>query len=128
LAEIGVDYGRERTGFAVHISGVVLPLDPLTGSTWEGIFARLQAIQAENGKGNVVIGLPLSAGGRPTELSREVEGLAGFLRQKGFHVELARETGSSLEAGGTMGTTGARDGRDDSLSAMVILKRYLGIP
>jgi putative Holliday junction resolvase len=128
MGDIGVDYGRERTGFALCLSGVVLPLEPLLESTWDGIRKRILDIQAENGEGTVVLGLPLSASGRPTELSMEVEGLAGFLGQRGLTVELVVETGSSLEAGETLGGSGARDGRDDSMAAMIILKRFLGLP
>jgi putative Holliday junction resolvase len=128
MSDIGVDYGRGRTGFAVDRSGVVLPLDPLLKTTWEGISERLREIQELSGDGTVVLGLPLSASGRSTDLSREVEELARYLEGKGFAVELVRETGSSLEAGETMGRTGGRDGRDDSLAAMVILKRYIGLP
>lgn len=128
MAEIGVDYGRARTGFAVHLSGVVLPLDPMLNTTWERIRKRLESIQDENGRGTVVLGLPLSASGRPTLLSREVEVLAEFLREKGFNVELVVETGSTAEAGSHSAGVGRRDGRLDSMAAMIILKRYLGMP
>lgn len=128
MAEIGVDYGRARTGFAVHLSGVVLPLDPILNTTWEGIRVRLESIQGESGKGAVVLGLPLSGSGRPTLLSREVEELAEFLREKGFTVELVVETGTTAEAGRHSSGVGGRDGRLDSMAAMIILKRYLGIP
>ncbi len=128
MTYIGVDYGRGRTGFAASRSGVVLPLDPLLNTTWEGILKRLRDIQEMSGDGTVVLGLPLSASGRSTDLSREVEELARFLQGKGFAVELVSETGSSIEAGETMGRTGGRNGRDDSLAAMIILKRYLGLP
>ncbi|MBN2587567.1 MAG: Holliday junction resolvase RuvX, partial [Candidatus Fermentibacteraceae bacterium] len=116
MTDIGVDYGRGRTGFAASRSGVVLPLDPLLRTTWEGIVKRLRDIQELSGEGTVVLGLPLSASGRPTDLSREVEELALYLKGKGFSVELVGETGSSLEAGRTLGRTGERDGRDDSMA------------
>lgn len=128
MAEIGVDYGRARTGFAVHLSGVVLPLDPMLNTTWEGIRKRLESIQGDSGRGPVALGLPLSASGRPTLLSREVEKLAEYLRERGFTVELVVETGTTAEAGRYTAEGGRRDGRLDSGAAMIILKRYLGIP
>ncbi|MFO8183443.1 MAG: RuvX/YqgF family protein [Candidatus Aegiribacteria sp.] len=128
MAEIGVDYGKARTGFALHMSGVVLPLEPMLNTTWEGIRERLESIHGESGRGTVVLGLPLSASGRPTQLSREVEGLAEFLRERGFSVDLVVETGSTAEAGRNTATGDRRDGRLDSMAAMIILKRYLGIP
>lgn len=123
-----MDYGKARTGFALHLSGVVLPLEPMLNTTWEGIRERLESIQVESGSGTVVLGLPLSASGRPTLLSREVEGLADFLRGRGFRVELVVETGSTAEAGSRSKEGSRRDGRLDSVAAMIILKRYLSIP
>ena len=128
MNEIAVDYGRKRTGFAICLSGVVMPLDPLTETTWNGIVARLKHIQYENAAGTVILGLPLTAEGKPTELSSEVEKLAEYLENDGFVVELVRETGSTAETEVETGMNRQRDGRRDSLAAMIILKRYLGIP
>lgn len=128
MNEIAIDYGRKRTGFAICISGVVIPLDPMRETSWNGISSRLRHIQAENAAGTVILGLPLTAEGKHTELSREVEKLAEYLGNSGFIVELVRETGSTAETGGETGMNRQRDGRKDSLAAMIILKRYLGMP
>ncbi|MCD4775359.1 MAG: RuvX/YqgF family protein [Candidatus Aegiribacteria sp.] len=128
MNEIAVDYGRKRTGFAICLSGVVIPLDPLSETSWNGISSRLKHIQDENAAGTVILGLPLTAEGKHTELSREVEKLAEYLRNSGFIVELVRETGSTAETVEETGTNRRRDGRKDSLAAMIILKRYLGMP
>lgn len=128
MNEIAVDYGRKRTGFAICLAGVVLPLPPLVETTWNGIEERLKSIQEENGTGMVVLGLPLSAAGKPTELSEEVGKLAEYLQSRGFIVELVRETCSTAEAEGEARVINRRDGKRDSLAAMVILKRYLGMP
>ncbi|MBD3279075.1 MAG: Holliday junction resolvase RuvX [Candidatus Aegiribacteria sp.] len=127
MVTVAVDYGRERTGFAIYLSGTVVPLEPLTGSTWNGISNRLKKIGEEQGKGTVVLGLPLTAGGKHTELSREVEGLAHYLKKEGFSVELVRETGTTAESVQYMDLKRERNGRSDSLAAMVILKRYVGM-
>jgi len=128
MNEIAVDYGRKRTGFAIFIEGVPMPLDPLTETTWNAIAARLTHIQEENGRSAVVLGLPLSDGGKPTELSLEVEKLADFLADMGFAIELVRETGSTIESMNGSIKGNRQSGRRDSLAALVILKRYLGIP
>ncbi|OPL18967.1 MAG: hypothetical protein AVO35_03290 [Candidatus Aegiribacteria sp. MLS_C] len=140
MMHVGVDYGRSRTGFAVCLNGVVMPREPLLDSSWDRIAGRLLSMEEEAGPVTVVLGLPLSASGRPTELSREVEGLAGHLRERGFEVETVSEVGSSEEASDASGNPGIRnrrgygngmghyDGRLDSMAAMVILKRYLGLP
>lgn len=128
MNEIAVDYGRKRTGLAALISGVVVPLDPIRDTTWEKLSSRLQRLHEENGKGEVILGLPLSAGGKHTQLSREVQQLAAFLEERGFIVKTVSETRSTLESEDHGTASGARDGRKDSLAAMVILKRFLGLP
>ena len=128
MTHVGIDYGRKRTGFAMEVSGTVIPLEPLDGTTWNGILSRLEDIRGERGAISVVLGLPLSASGRPTELSREVEELADYLSAGGFPVETVDETGSTEEAVRVGIPPRKRDGRSDSLAAMIILKRYLAIP
>ena len=127
MAEIAIDYGRKRTGFAVCLSGVVLPQDPLVDTTWTMIAQRIRILQSKYDCGTVVLGLPLTSAGKPTELSNEVELLAEFLRREGFEVELLRETGSTREAI-MQNTDDRRDGKRDSLAAAIILRRYLGQP
>ncbi len=125
MTAVGIDYGRSRTGLAILIRGTILPLEPVTASTWNGIASRLDELSAEHGELMVVLGLPLTSSGKQTELSIEVESLGSFLAGKGFEVTMQRETGSSLEIR-SLGLAEARDGRSDSMAAMVILKRYLG--
>jgi len=127
LADIAVDYGRKRTGFAICLAGVVLPQNPLVDTTWTGIVRRIRTLQTEHGCGTVVLGLPLTSAGKPTELSSEVELLSAFLIREGFQVKLQRETGSTREAILNK-PDDRRDGKQDSLAAAVILKRYLGQP
>ncbi len=127
MTAVGVDYGTSRTGLAILIRDTILPLEPLTATTWNGIASRLEELSIEHGELTVILGLPLTSSGKPTELSSEVEALASFLGGKGFEVTLQRETGSSLEIH-PLGYSGARDGRSDSMAAMVILRRYLGQP
>lgn len=127
MAEIAIDYGRKRTGFAISLSGVVLPQDPLVDTTWTMITQRIRTLQSKYDCGTVVLGLPLTSEGKPTELSNEVELLAEFLNSEGFEVELLRETGSTREAI-MQKMDDRRDGKRDSLAAAIILKRYLGQP
>jgi putative Holliday junction resolvase len=127
LTEIAIDYGRKRTGFAICLSGVVLPQDPLVDTTWTMIAQRVRNLHSRYDCGTVILGLPLTSSGKPTELSKEVELLAEYLGREGFEVELMRETGSTKEAV-TQKTNARRDGKRDSLAAAIILKRYLGQP
>jgi len=126
MVHVGVDYGRRRTGLAMEDLGVVLPLEPVLDSTWERIAGRLEALAGEHPGMVVVLGLPLTPSGRPTELSAETEAFAAFLTARGLDVRLQRETSSSVEAEGLR--KGPRDGRTDSIAAGILLRRFLGLP
>ncbi|MCK5786936.1 MAG: pre-16S rRNA-processing nuclease YqgF [Candidatus Sabulitectum sp.] len=122
---VGVDYGRKRTGIAVFREGLVLPADPVLGS-WSRILHRLGELAVGYEGITVILGHPLSALGKPTELSLEVEKFADWLRESGYTVELVNEVGSSAAAGRLSGRN-HRNGHVDSLAACEILKRYLNL-
>jgi RNase H-fold protein (predicted Holliday junction resolvase) len=107
------------------MGGVAIPLPPETGGGWAALERRLAGAMEEFGFEKVVLGLPLSAAGRPTELSSEVEGLARRLRELGYEVVLLSEVGSTAEARALPGRRRRRSGKTDSLAALIILERYL---
>ncbi len=122
---VGLDYGRKRTGLAVFVEGMVLPREFIKG-TWTNIITRLESMQQEFEKIEIVLGLPLSALGKSTELSLEVELFAEKLKSIGFCVHLVNENRSSIVAKQLIGKKD-RKGRIDSVAACEILKRYLNI-
>lgn len=122
---VGLDYGRKKTGVAVFCEGVVLPVDAVFGS-WGKIRIRLQELSARYEGVKIVLGLPVAASGKPTELSVEVELFSRWLGESGFAVELINEVGSTLVAMQLLGKKD-RKGRVDSLAACEILKRYLNL-
>lgn len=122
---VGIDYGRKKTGFAVYRAGLVLPSEPVFG-TWGKIMKRLAELEEIYEDMEVVMGHPLSAAGKPTELSAEVEKFADMLREAGYTVKLINETGTSAAAVRLAGKKD-RKGRVDSLAACEILKRYLNL-
>lgn len=126
MVHVGVDYGRARTGLAIILEGVVIPLEPVRGG-WKRIEERLRAISSEWGDITVVLGLPLGASGQETLLSKEVRQLAARLEGGGCVVVLQRETGTTLEA--LEACPGIRGrGSLDSAAACLILKRYIHEP
>ena len=127
MADVAIDYGSVRTGFAFCVSQIVLPLEPLLRTTWSGIASRLEEVFGEYGPGLVVLGLPLNASGGETALSQEVEKLGSWLTDKGFDVRLVNERCSTAEAREIRKGI-RRDGRIDSLAASILLKRYLNLP
>lgn len=127
---IGVDYGRARTGFALARDGVVIPLEPLRTGDWKSIRSRLLDLFDEHSAELAILGLPLTAGGRETELTSEVRRLAELLAEAGVPVEFCPESGTTLEAERLLAEIPSRgSGRmKDSVAAAVLLKRYLGMP
>lgn len=122
---VALDYGRKRTGLAVFVGGMVLPREFIKGS-WTKIIERLVSLKQEFEEIEIVLGLPLSALGKPTELSLEVELFAEKLKIIGFSVHLVNENRSSIVAKKLIGKKD-RKGHIDSVAACEILKRYLNI-
>ncbi|MCD6587312.1 MAG: pre-16S rRNA-processing nuclease YqgF [Candidatus Fermentibacteraceae bacterium] len=125
MVKIGLDYGRKKTGVAVYRQGLVLPSEAVFGP-WKKILERLGELACDYDGIEIVLGLPLSALGKPTELSMEVESFADKLRETGYSVELVNEVGTSAAAVRLLGKKD-RKGRVDSMAACEILKRFLNI-
>lgn len=121
---IALDYGRARTGVAILEGGIPLPADPVLGDR-RAVLGRVRSMLGGDGSDIVVMGLPLASGGRPTEMTMEVESLAEAIRGLGAEVVLVGENGSSVEARSMPVRHRRRTGRTDSLAALVILERYL---
>ncbi len=125
MVHIGLDYGKKKTGFAVYREGIILPSGAVFGS-WGKILKKLNELSVMYGEVFIVIGLPLSATWKPTELSVEVKKFAEWLAEFGYDVELVNEVGSSAAASKLLGKKD-RKGRVDSIAACEILKRYLNL-
>jgi putative Holliday junction resolvase len=124
---VAVDYGRRRTGLAIMLEGVPVLLEPVIGGGWREILARLSDLRDRYGEVEVVLGMPYSAAGKPTELCVEVGEFAAFLGERGIAVSLQSETGSTSEAR-SEGASDRRDGKLDSAAASVLLRRFLHLP
>lgn len=129
-----VDYGRRRIGLAVS--------DPLRittrglatlerGATVETGAASVAAALAGEGPALVVVGLPLHADGRESEMSAEVRRFAALLEAAGLHVVLHDEGLTSWEAeeglkGGKRSMQDLRkSGAIDQRAALGLLRSWL---
>ncbi|UFS61724.1 Holliday junction resolvase RuvX [Sulfurimonas sp. HSL-3221] len=124
---LGIDLGLKRIGLAYSADGtVVTPLAAVERKNRNQASQAVRDVIAEWGIKQVVVGIPMG-GSSEEEMRRRV---AHFMNLVDFGCPVAYqdESDSSLEAEALM--KGAvrykRDGRVDSLSAMVILQRYLG--
>ena len=129
-----VDYGRRRIGLAIsdplRITTRGLPtLD--RGPTLESGAAAVVAALAPERPTTVVVGLPLHADGRESEMSAEVRRFAALLESAGLVVALHDEGLTSWEA--EEGLKAARSslqkarksGAIDQRAALALLRSYL---
>lgn len=123
---LAVDLGLKRIGLAYSPDGsIVTPLPAIERQNRNQAADAVKRALAEWEIRLLVMGIPLG-GSSEAEMRRRCAHFIGLLDFDG-PVLFQDESGSSLEAEGLM--KGAmrykRDGRVDSLSAQIILQRYL---
>jgi len=123
---IAIDLGLKRIGLAYSAhKAIVTPLQAVIRKNRNQASAEVKKVLLEWEVDAVVIGVPLG-GSSEEEMKRRI---AHFMNLVAFDGEVfyQDEAGSSLEAEALMKgeIKYVRDGRIDSLSAMIILQRYL---
>ena len=123
---IAIDLGLKRIGLAYSVhKDIVTPLPAVIRKNRNQASSEVKALIREWGADAVVIGIPLG-GSSEDEMRRRIEHFMNLVDFEG-EVYYQDEVGSSLEAEAMMKgeMKYIRDGRIDSISAMIILKRYL---
>jgi len=126
LKYIAIDLGLKRIGLAYSVhKDIVTPLPAVIRKNRNQASSEVKALIREWGADAVVIGIPLG-GSSEDEMRRRIEHFMNLVDFEG-EVYYQDEVGSSLEAEAMMKgeMKYIRDGRIDSISAMIILKRYL---
>jgi putative Holliday junction resolvase len=123
---IAIDLGLKRIGLAYSAhKDLVTPLTPIIRKNRNQASDEVKKVIKEWEVDAVVIGIPLG-GSSEDEMRRRI---AHFMNLVDFEGEVfyQDEAGSSLEAENMMKgeIKYVRDGRIDSISAMIILQRYL---
>ncbi len=123
---IAIDLGLKRIGLAYTADGnIVTPLPAVERKNRNQASAAVKAVIAEWGAERVVVGIPMG-GSSEDEMRRRV---AHFMNLVDFDgpVCYQDESDSSLEAEALMKgeIRHKKDGRIDSLSAKIILERWL---
>jgi putative Holliday junction resolvase len=130
-AVMGLDYGKRRIGIAVSDpDGVIASAVGCHRTPEDGAVAPfLTRIIAERGVGEIVVGLPLTADGRETDIARRARSMADHLRTTlDLPVHLADERFSSQEADRWLRQGGRRrrdKGERDAVAAELILQQFL---
>jgi putative Holliday junction resolvase len=129
----GIDYGRRRIGVAVCDATRMLA-SPLcvreTSGDHEADAAFFRELVADEELVGFVVGLPIHADGRASDMSREAERFGAWLeRVTGLPVAFHDERYTSHEAAGLLAGVGLSRGRKkaraDAVAAQVILASWL---
>lgn len=126
LKYIAIDLGLKRIGLAYSAhKDIVTPLPAVIRKNRNQASSEVKKIINEWEADAVVIGIPLG-GSSEDEMRRRIEHFMHLVDFEG-KVFYQDEAGSSLEAQNMMKgkIKYIRDGRVDSLSAMIILQRFL---
>lgn len=131
-----IDYGRRRMGIAIcdaeRIIASPLPMrEPGRDEATEAAFFR--RLVADEWIVGFVVGLPVHADGRPSDMSREAERFGAWLSEAtGLPIEFQDERYTSAEAAGRLAglglSRGKKKARSDSIAAQIILSSWMEAP
>ncbi|EJP75592.1 MULTISPECIES: Holliday junction resolvase RuvX [Campylobacter] len=121
---MAIDVGLKRIGVAFGTGSIVIPQEPILRKNRNQAAREVSARVQGYGVDTLVVGVP-KGGGSEEEMRRRIEHFVSLL-ETSAKIVYQDEAFSSLEAS-EIYTDAKRDGRLDSVAAMLILKRYLGI-
>ena len=124
MSIMAIDVGLKRIGVALAVGQTVMPQTPVLRKNRNQAARDVSAVLREYGTKKLVVGVPLG-GLSEDEMRRRIEHFVSLLEFDG-EVVYQDEAMSSFEAS-EIYAEGRRDGRLDSIAAMIILKRYLGL-
>ncbi|MDD3468205.1 MAG: Holliday junction resolvase RuvX [Campylobacterales bacterium] len=124
---VAIDVGLKRIGVAVLVSGIAVASEPILRKNREQASRDVSATLKAKNASKLIVGLP-RGGASEDEMERRIKHFVSLLEFDG-EVVYVDEYGSSREAlelvGG--GLTKNKDGKADSLAALVILKRWANL-
>ena len=129
MSIVAIDVGLKRIGIAVsYDKKVVLPLKAIIRKNRNQAANEVSNLLREKSAKVLIVGLP-KGGNSEEEMQRRIEHFVKLLDFQG-EVHYQDEYGSSSEAKNLIKgeVKIKRDGRVDSLSAAIILKRWLKLP
>ena len=122
MSIMAIDVGLKRIGVALAVGQTVMPQTPVLRKNRNQAARDVSAVLREYGAKKLVVGVPLG-GSSEDEMRRRIEHFVSLLEFDG-EVVYQDEAMSSFEAS-EIYAENRRDGRLDSIAAMIILKRYL---
>jgi putative Holliday junction resolvase len=123
---IGLDIGLKRIGVALLLgNGVVMPQNPIIRKNRNQAALQISEVIKKWGANEVVVGLP-KGGSDEEEMDRRIKHFMNLV-ECDVPIFFVDEYGSSIEAKERMRghIKQKKDGKIDSLAAVIILERYL---
>lgn len=125
---LGIDYGERNIGLAFGRSGLVFPLTVVSGKDIETAVNAIGRFVLDNKVARIIVGLPLSVGGKETTMSQEVRKFAKILRirlkKPVTFVNEYRSSKDSIDSMLGLGISKRHRKVVDHFSAAVILKFF----
>ena len=124
MSIMAIDVGLKRIGVALAVGQTVMPQTPVLRKNRNQAARDVSTVLREYGAKKLVVGVPLG-GSSEDEMRRRIAHFVSLLEFDG-EVVYQDEAMSSFEASEIYAES-KRDGRLDSIAAMIILKRHLGL-
>jgi len=125
---LAIDYGRSNIGLAFGINNLVSPLKVLSDKDSYSAISEISRYVLENKVDKILVGLPISADGKETAMSKEVRKFTKFLRirlkKPVTFVNEYRTSEESVTEAVNLGISKKRRQTVDHLSAALIIKQY----
>ena len=121
MSVLAIDIGLKRIGVAYGVRGVAIPQKPILRKNRNQAANDVSKILAQLNVKTLVVGVPLG-GSSEDEMKRRITHFVSLLKFNG-EIKYIDESMSSVEAS-ELHTNTIKDGRLDSIAAMIILQRY----
>ncbi|WP_169974874.1 MULTISPECIES: Holliday junction resolvase RuvX [unclassified Campylobacter] len=124
MSIVAIDVGLKRIGVALAVGSVVMPQKPVLRKNRNQAARDVSTVLSELNAKTLVVGIPLG-GSSEDEMRRRISHFVSLLNFSG-EIVYVDEAMSSFEAS-EIYTDTKRDGKLDSIAAMIILKRYIKV-
>jgi len=125
---LGIDYGEVNIGLAFGINNLVSPLRIISGRNANVAISEISRYILENKVDKIIMGLPISADGKETPMSRKVRRFSKLLKIRTkmpvTFVNEYRTSEESVTEAINLGVSKKKRGSIDHLSAALIIKEY----
>lgn len=122
---IAIDVGLKRIGIAQYTAGIAIPLEPILRKNRHQAAQEIDLLLEQKNTQMLIVGIP-KEGSSSEEMERRIRHFVGLLKFR-KEIYFVDESYSSKEASERVRGVfkDQRNGRLDSLSALIILERFL---